>query len=692
MATAETKFTFVSHKHRRVEAGLGVLGVKWKKLEAIADEWIWLDVACMLQKDTPDYNYERMTKPTVLRLHLIMQEAAAAVVLLEDEDASSAWIERNLPAAVSLSAEIPMCEASDTPNPKESMNFNRAKQKLEQFEKEVEQMCLAANPFGNEYYSRLWCYIERKSIGNRPMTVLGKGGQDPRELAAKIKELENSDAYSSMWYHIENRYNGSYYQAARHKYDNFVAKLIEAFTWGDARGKIGMDAQDTSGLESLANLMKTDGVFAGLTNISSWDGLKILPGADGEDSSGEDAGGGAGGGAGDDDTIFPADPVTQIANLQCFCDYDRMVVYEIECRLRGVEPKPAYVIGLQKALNSAPITGKTSVHMEPIGKSNKTSWAQGSVSCIDLLRSCFVSGGCAVTCASQEGYHQVLIQASEGGVGYGMLIHAMDDENPAKKNKTNQHMKGLVFEMLALAQLQEIADRQLAEEQRKFDKKQAKVLKRLESKEDPHGMRDPLREQHMREHLLRVWSGPAPQKQSRRVSVNYAAKRLTIMSAHSQSIGFGGLALQTALEIDVSECLLSGEQPDRDQKMLQRIEAKDQERSDKELEEERREEEQAKKDEGERDNHNEANRRESRQDKSAVNDDDDDDDDDDKDSLADQASISNSDDSNILEATNDADNDDQQQQQQQQEKKEKKKEEKSIERAKPRKAKHCVMC
>ena len=90
-------YAFVSHKHYQIPGGCGVLGLKWKFLENISEvEFLWLDVACMLQSDTPNYNYETMTRPTVERLASIMSSATQAIVLLEGSDNNGRWLETNL--------------------------------------------------------------------------------------------------------------------------------------------------------------------------------------------------------------------------------------------------------------------------------------------------------------------------------------------------------------------------------------------------------------------------------------------------------------------------------------------------------------------------------------------------------------------------------------------------------------------
>lgn len=315
-----SEYTFVSHMHDAAYPNRMGQG----QLDSICqlDGNLWLDFTSMFQGQWSGYSYMQHTKPVVETLHSIMLQSSQQAVVLSgyetdplgmtkkmrdafknlDVMAGKTFVHEGMAELDRLDAAPPATGPGSEPGPSSGSGpaasaVHPASEcegepregNLTAFQRliaEARAALEAAELPYDKYFSRLWCYVERLAVrGARPSRVLnGRGGANLEPLLLLLGEIKARCLRLAV--HLGLDMNATY---------------TVLHPWLFQRRAIRDAVRDVQrALSSLAAL---------------W-GI---------------AGGGVAGAG-----TQAMDPWTAVETLDCYCDADRVVVYRIECAIRGV--------------------------------------------------------------------------------------------------------------------------------------------------------------------------------------------------------------------------------------------------------------------------------------------------------------------------------------------------------------------
>jgi hypothetical protein len=312
------EYIFISHMHDNAfpnKLGPG-------QIEAICSISgnIWLDLTSMYQGCWGGYEYTRHTKPIVERLHEIMLGSTAQAVVLSGYDTDPMRISPKLNAALATCRLILQYDFF-TP-----LHEKLCDGHLTSFVSKVDNAEALLNEVElpiDRYFSRLWCYVERLAVhGNEPDYVLnGKGGKNLTALVEALANIQSDLKLIADHFHFPMDETITVFKPF------FYNKRFLVY-----------------GIRGIEGVLST---------------IRKLWGIEGSRLEGS------------------LDPWSSVETLDCYCDADRVIVYSIECSLRGIEAKPVeYCVALQIALGKAelPVDQLTLLRKSVVPSSSSSSW------------------------------------------------------------------------------------------------------------------------------------------------------------------------------------------------------------------------------------------------------------------------------------------------------------------------------
>lgn len=272
-----TTYTFVSHMHDMTHANRLGSG----QIDALCslEGNIWFDLTSMYQGKWSGYDYFRHTKPVVEQLHVIMMKATCQAVILSGYETDPMLMRGKMGNAVSSLQNLSQCaffqHFCENASPPYCL-----KEKILSLQKTLEAVELPVD----KYFGRLWCYVERLAIrGTRPDFVLnGKGGQLLETVVAVLLDVQQDLKRIAALLNFP------------------LDTTITVFNpWMYERRELKYALRDIE--RAVTTCQKLWGI---------------------DGSRGEGC----------------LDPFSAVETLDCYCDADRVILYEIECSLRGIVP------------------------------------------------------------------------------------------------------------------------------------------------------------------------------------------------------------------------------------------------------------------------------------------------------------------------------------------------------------------
>ena len=290
-------YTFISHEHYSpdklgpdVTQTLGQLGT----------ELIWIDLCSMFQPGTlfPGYNYELHTKPVVHRLHKIIKQASRGVIALNISNSNPEIVIDNDPLKIKAGYDFFVDNYERFRNIAEEKLRPHCYSMVPYFHNTLTTQLNRLRVIGegwfptNKYFGRLWCYVER--LGMDPSRLSVYPGNFSMNVDEHLKELKRICDYLPGFIPTESD--------ARKAYDfgalwRKVVASLEAYE------------------QRIRPLFGTSVPFPHCPVLG---------------------------------------PYAQLQMLDCFCDSDRVIVAEIEAKLRNDTSFNAgdWLAGLQICMNS----------------------------------------------------------------------------------------------------------------------------------------------------------------------------------------------------------------------------------------------------------------------------------------------------------------------------------------------------
>lgn len=285
-------YTFISHMHDNAfpnKLGPGQID----SICSIPGN-IWLDLTSMYQGCWGGYEYVRHTKPIVQRLHEIMLGSTEQAVVLSGYDTDPMRINGKLKNAIGNCETALKYDFFVGLHEKLCDGRNRTfRSKLDEVREALPEVELPVD----KYFSRLWCYVERLAVhGDVPNYVLnGKGGKHLDRIVSVLSSIQTDLITIANYLHFPMNKTITVFQPYFYNKRHIVYSI-----------------------RSIEGVLAT---------------IRKLWGVKGSQQEG------------------PLDPWSSVESLECYCDADRVIVYSIECSLRGVIAKPVeYCAALQIAL------------------------------------------------------------------------------------------------------------------------------------------------------------------------------------------------------------------------------------------------------------------------------------------------------------------------------------------------------
>eukprot|EP00299_Pterocystis_sp_00344_P018524 c9246_g1_i1.p1 GENE.c9246_g1_i1~~c9246_g1_i1.p1 ORF type:complete len:519 (-),score=128.68 c9246_g1_i1:81-1637(-) len=296
----QTGYTFISHKHSHHENRLAGIGNKWKNLAHLSGP-VWIDLVSMFQGTWNGYDFESHTKPTVTELHNIIRNASRAEIWLDGQDTDPLTFDQLL-----QSCEMRFTVATTLAEyPLSAYGVHLDCELLRSSAKAFDRLFALAHDLPrDEYFGRLWCYVER--MGCRacgPDQIRGKSMTGHVELLNVVVEmLRNMFEFMEL----------------------LISKNVNEYLSQDSVEVVG----------AVIGLGKTivDMYGSSTSEMSS--------------------------------------PFTLYDRLACFDQGDRLIVYEIEARLKGVKLSPRDIgvwCYLTQIIAECPIVSAEMLWRAPLG-------------------------------------------------------------------------------------------------------------------------------------------------------------------------------------------------------------------------------------------------------------------------------------------------------------------------------------
>eukprot|EP00164_Ancoracysta_twista_P002325 GFYU01003073.1.p1 GENE.GFYU01003073.1~~GFYU01003073.1.p1 ORF type:complete len:512 (-),score=115.62 GFYU01003073.1:161-1696(-) len=305
------EYTFVSHMQDGAapnKLGDGQIAA----IEKVTGQ-VWLDLTSMYQGIFEGYAYVRHTKPIVERLHTIMLGASAQAIVLSGYETDPMNLKGRCRGLLDGLQRVVNYEWFIDAH-KEVCQTPSFPEKVQNV---VAALAAAELPV-DKYFGRLWCYVERLAITkDKPDYVLnGKGGHGLDALVGALEVvLEDMKRVAS--------------------HTNFP-----------------LDTTITIFQRRMYKRRELKYAVRDVTRMLTQ--LKTLWGT----RASRDAG--------------ALDPWSSVQTLDCYCDADRVVVYQIECSIRGVDKNPVdYCACLQLALGKSQLPGEHAMIRESFGRARQ---------------------------------------------------------------------------------------------------------------------------------------------------------------------------------------------------------------------------------------------------------------------------------------------------------------------------------
>eukprot|EP01137_Pigoraptor_chileana_P029111 Opistho-2@13889 len=173
IATAETPYTFLSHRHSS-DPNVSRAHHVDEYIAAYKPGLVWLDIACIPQGGPKysKYDYFSHTRPTVMNLHLILRGAKDVLVCLKPEHELESRLTRHIRHELLAGVLYNLrqhCYGIGAPF----------------YALDARAVALSQEMTNNEYYDRLFCYVERIACPKEgPTNLRDQFGQWLKKLRA----------------------------------------------------------------------------------------------------------------------------------------------------------------------------------------------------------------------------------------------------------------------------------------------------------------------------------------------------------------------------------------------------------------------------------------------------------------------------------------------------------------------------